>query len=151
MVELLRTQGLWLQSLRLAYQQCKGRVAEEGADKVPLAKDQDLEAGFPPCQPPSMLQLQVLCTPPSAPHTLVDLAVSQCCSVLASGPLKNAKCCYLITLHVLTMTKRALLRHFATSELNVKLESAHIRCTSDLGLQLSVPCLAGLGVLLCRP
>ena len=56
MIELLRTQGMWPQSLRLAYQQCiHGAVGEpEGCAKGL----QDIETGIPACPSPSEAQLQ---------------------------------------------------------------------------------------------
>ena len=56
MLEVLRTQGLWVESLRLAFLQ-----AIKGAVAVPLSADspQDAEAGLKRCPAPTHAQLQV--------------------------------------------------------------------------------------------
>ena len=60
LIDLLRTKGLWLASLRLAYQQCTGGMFSMVFSQRSL---QDPEQGVSGCQPPNKVQLQVCKTP----------------------------------------------------------------------------------------
>ncbi|KAL0031273.1 hypothetical protein WJX77_012514 [Trebouxia sp. C0004] len=59
LIDLMRTQGLWVQSLRLAFQQCTGgAVQPKGAHQAGW----DIERGLPACEPPTPSQLQAVAT-----------------------------------------------------------------------------------------
>lgn len=52
----MRTQGLWLQSLRLAFQQCTGGAVQTKQAHRAVG---DIERGVPDIEPPTPSQLQV--------------------------------------------------------------------------------------------
>ncbi|KAL0052460.1 hypothetical protein WJX82_002586 [Trebouxia sp. C0006] len=57
LIDLMRTQGLWVPSLRLAFQECTGgAVQPKGAHWA----EGDIEGGLPACAPPTPSQLQAL-------------------------------------------------------------------------------------------
>ncbi|KAL0022982.1 hypothetical protein WJX79_001567 [Trebouxia sp. C0005] len=57
LIDLMRTQGLWLQSLRLAFQQCTGGAVQTKQAHRAVG---DIERGVPDIEPPTPSQLQAL-------------------------------------------------------------------------------------------
>ncbi|KAA6424459.1 MAG: hypothetical protein FRX49_05671 [Trebouxia sp. A1-2] len=55
LIDLMRTQGLWLQSLRLAFQQCTGGAVQTKQAHRAVG---DIERGVPDIEPPTPSQLQ---------------------------------------------------------------------------------------------